>query len=130
METEPALAPDPPPKRVLIVDDDPVWREVLAIGLADAGYHVLAAENGAKAIPIITSEKPDVILLDLLIPVMDGMQLLAWMKEKARSPAPVVVLTCMDSRSVVVEALVAGAADVITKPFRFETLLGKLTTLV
>lgn len=123
-----------PPERVrtkvLIVDDDPVWREVLALGLTDAGYQVTAVENGAKAIPVLTSDRPDVVLLDLLMPVMDGMQLLSWIKEKSKMPLPVIVLTCMDSRSVAVEALVAGAADVISKPLRLETLLGKLTALV
>lgn len=116
-------------KRILIVDDDPVFREVLSIGLSEAGYEVIAVENGAKAMPVITSAPPDVLLVDMLMPAMDGLQLLRWMKEKTKLNVPTLVLTCMDSKDVMVDSLVAGAADVMTKPFHFQALLRKLSTL-
>lgn len=117
------------PRRVLIVDDDEVLRQVLAIGLEDAGYETLQAENGARAIPVIAESRPDVLLVDMLMPVMDGLELLRWVKEKAKLEVPSLVVTCLDARSVLVDCLVAGAADVLTKPFPLEVLLRKLSTL-
>ncbi len=116
-------------KMVLVVDDDPVYRKVLSLGLDSAGYDVLAAENGKEAMRVLSDHKPDIVLLDMLMPVMDGLQFLRWMKEKAQPQIPTLVLTCLDRRSVFVEALVEGATDVITKPFDLTALLRRLSTL-
>jgi len=116
-------------KTVLIIDDDPAYRQVLTMALNASGYRATAAENGARALPIVSNSPPDIILLDMLMPVMDGLQFLRWVKQEAKVSIPIVVLTCMDSRSVVVDALLAGATDVITKPFSLPILIRKLSTL-
>jgi CheY-like chemotaxis protein len=116
-------------RTILIVDDDPIYRQVLAMGLEAAGYKTLAAENGERAIALVNESKPNVILVDMLMPVMDGMQFLRWVKDKAPEPIPTIVLTCLDRRTVAVDALVAGAADVLTKPFSLPLLLKKLSTI-
>jgi CheY-like chemotaxis protein len=116
-------------RTVLIVDDDPIYRQVLAMGLEAAGYRTVAAENGERAVEIVNEAPPDIILLDMLMPVMDGMQFLRWAKEKAPTRIPTLVLTCLDRRTVAVDALVAGAAEVLTKPFSLPALLKKLSTI-
>ena len=116
-------------RQVLIVDDDAIYRQVLARCLEAAGYQAFEAENGERAIEVLGETSPDAILLDMLMPVMDGMQLLRWLKEKAPRPISTIVLTCLDHSSVAGEAFLAGAADVLTKPFSLPALLKKLSTL-
>ena len=122
-------APETKNRTVLIVDDDPIYRQVLSLGLQAAGYGTMEAENGDRAMDVLTSTRPDVILLDMLMPVMDGMHFLRSVKEKGLSSIPTLVLTCLDRRSVAIDALVAGATDVMTKPFSLPALLKKLSTM-
>jgi len=112
--------------KVLIVEDDPVYRELLGLALSSAGHETTLAEHGAKALESVKGSLPDVILLDILMPVMDGMRFLRELREGAKLSTPVVVLTCLDSRSFAVQALVEGATDVLTKPVDIEVLLEKL----
>ncbi len=121
---------EPGKRTVLIVDDDAIYRKVLAKCLEAAGYQALEAEHGESAIEILRQTFPDVILVDMLMPVMDGMQLLLWLKEKAQQPITTIVLTCLDRTEVAGEAFLAGAADVLTKPFSLPALLKRLSTIV
>ncbi len=121
--------PESKKRTVLIVDDDAIYRQVLAKCLDAAGYHTLEAENGERAIEVVGQSPPDVILIDMLMPVMDGMQLLRWLKEKAPRPITAFVLTCLDHGAVSGEAFLAGATDVLTKPFSLPALLKKLSTI-
>lgn len=116
-------------RTVLIVDDDAIYRQVLSMGLEGAGYKTISVENGERAVDAVNEAAPDIILLDMLMPVMDGMQFLRWAKEKGPGPIPTIVLTCLDRRTVAVDALVAGAVDVLTKPFNLHALLKKLSTI-
>lgn len=101
----------------------------MCLALKEAGYRAVAVENGERAMPLVHELKPDFILLDMLMPVMDGMKFLQWLKDKARVSIPTLVLTCLDQRGVAVDALVAGATEVMTKPFQLEILLKKLESL-
>jgi len=120
---------DSSPRSVLIVDDDAIFRQVLSMCLEVAGCKPIEAEHGRRAIELLGQSLPDVILLDMLMPVMDGMQLLRWLKEKLPRPIPTIVLTGLDRKAVVSEALLAGAADVLIKPFSLPVLLNKIATI-
>lgn len=113
-----------------MVEDDAVYRDLLALGLGCEGYDVVTAENGAHALSIVQESKPDAILLDLLMPVMDGLSFLRTIKEEGSAPIPTLVLTCLEERSYAVEALVAGAADVLTKPVDLDDLLRRIEALL
>lgn len=113
-----------------MVEDDAVYRDLLALGLGCEGYDVVTAENGAHALSIVQESKPDAILLDLLMPVMDGLSFLRTVKEEGGAAIPTLVLTCLEERSYAVEALVAGAADVLTKPVDLDDLLRRIETLL
>lgn len=119
-----------PLRTVLIVDDDAIYRQVLSLCLQAAGYNAVEAENGKRAIEIVGQDPPSVILVDMLMPVMDGMQLLRWLKDKAPRPIPTIVLTGLDRGAVAGEALLAGALDVLTKPFSLPALLKRIATIV
>lgn len=102
--------------KVLVIDDDAAFRELLTIALEGSGYAIASAENGANGLNLASRFAPDVILLDLIMPVMDGMRFLRSLRTEIASNVPVIVLTCDGRRSVSVDAVVAGATEVLVKP--------------
>ena len=105
--------------RVLVVDDDPDIRELLVSVLSDDGYQAESARNGRDALEMLDRWPADLIILDLMMPVMDGWTFAARMKEKWA--IPFVVLSA--ATDVDRHALEMGAADVVPKPFDIERLL-------
>ncbi|MFZ5906055.1 MAG: sigma-54-dependent transcriptional regulator [Nitrospirota bacterium] len=108
--------------KILIADDDKNLRKVLVNELSDAGYEVSQAESGTKAIQVLEKEEQDVILLDLNMPGMNGMEILKRIRE-LDIPAEVVILTAYATVSTAVEAMKNGAYDYLTKPFQIEELV-------
>jgi len=81
------------------------------------------------AADLLQNHTPDVLLVDMLMPVMDGLRFLHWLKNEAKLNIPTLVLTCLDGRSIAVDALVAGASDVLIKPITLEALVDKIATV-
>ncbi|MCG2722164.1 MAG: sigma-54 dependent transcriptional regulator [Thermodesulfovibrionales bacterium] len=108
--------------KILIVDDDKNLRKVLVNELSDAGYEVSQADNGIKAVQLIEKEEQDVLLLDLNMPGMNGMEILKQLRE-LDIPTEVVILTAYATVSTAVEAMKNGAYDYLTKPFQIEELI-------
>jgi len=100
---------------VLIVDDDPSVREVLVLYLTQAGFEVREAEDGAEAIESMTAHASDLVLLDIMLPGMDGYDVYRVLRE--RSDAPIIFLTARDEDVDRILGLELGADDYITKPF-------------
>ncbi len=103
--------------RVLIADDIPDTREILMIGLQRAGFEVMQAENGAVALRMVESEKPDVLLLDLRLPEIDGLAVLKQLRARGAHP-PIIIMTASNHPVELERALAAGADAYILKPFR------------
>jgi DNA-binding response OmpR family regulator len=101
--------------RVLIVDDEPMVREVLARYLEQAGFAVSTAEDGEEALAAFDEEQPDLVLLDLMLPRIDGFEVFRRMR--AGSSAPVIMLTARGDETDRVVGLELGADDYVTKPF-------------
>ena len=108
----------------LIIDDEVQIRRLLALALESAGYLVREAETGTLGLQSVALTRPDVILLDLGLPDLDGLTVLQRLREW--SATPVVVLTVRDDESDKVAALDAGADDYVTKPFSTVELLARL----
>lgn len=108
----------------VIIDDEVQIRRLLRVALEAENYHVREAENGALGLIEIANHKPAVILLDLGLPDIDGLEILGRLREW--SEAPVVVLTVRDDVQEKVAALDAGADDYVTKPFSTQELLARL----
>jgi DNA-binding response OmpR family regulator len=103
--------------RVLIVEDHPTMREAMRMVLADEGFVVDQAADGARALDLVASDRPDVILLDLNIPGISGSDLLAALRAtSATSGIPVIVVTAEEEEGRRA-AMQAGAQDYLTKPF-------------
>ncbi len=102
---------------MLIVDDEPTSRTLLAELAAREGYEVLAASGGAEALALMERELVDLLVLDMMMPGVDGLAILAELQKREKLPAlPVVVVTANDDRELRIDALKSGAVDFITKP--------------
>jgi len=110
--------------RILVADDDAQLQRALRITLASRGYDVVAAHDGAEAIELAASSHPDLVLLDLGMPQVDGMDVIRAVR--AWSKVPILVLSGRTDSAEKVEALDAGADDYVTKPFAMDELLARI----
>ena len=111
-------------RSILIIDDEPQIRRVLKTSLSSQGGRVLVAENGEQALEVLRQETVDVVLLDLNMPGMGGLE--ACRAIRAAWNMPIIVISVRDSGPDKVEALDAGADDYVTKPFSFEELMARI----
>lgn len=115
--------------RILIVEDDPAIVRFLERGLAAHGHQAVTVDNGQDGVLMATDESVDFVLLDIMLPSMDGQEVLR--RIRARRPGvPVLMLTARDEVRDKVNALDGGADDYLTKPFDLEELLARMRALV
>jgi len=112
---------------VLVVDDDPDILQTLALCLSTEGYGVLMASNGQEALDVLRQQKPACILLDLMMPVMDGWQFVTEMEKRGWRKAPLLILSA--DRAVQGHATRLHAEAYLAKPFDLDELLGKVSAL-
>ena len=116
------------PTTVLVIDDEPQIRKFLRISLVSQGYNVLEAATGAEGLSQVALNRPDVVVLDLGLPDMDGQQVLRDIREW--SSVPVLVLSVRASEAQKVQALDSGANDYVTKPFGIQEFLARIRALL
>jgi twitching motility two-component system response regulator PilG len=111
-------------KKILVVDDSPTTRKVVVLTLKQKGYTIVQAQDGLEALSKIDEERPDLILLDIILPKMDGYKILSIIKEsKDFKDTPVVMLTSKDGIVNKVKGKLAGSSAYLTKPFQPQELL-------
>lgn len=115
-------------ERILVVDDEPQIRRALSIALGGHGYRVELAESGEAALVALASKPPDAMVLDLVMPGVDGIELLRQTREF--STIPIIVLSARGQESDKVTALDLGADDYLTKPFGTDELLARIRALL
>ncbi|HEX8580086.1 MAG TPA: response regulator [Allosphingosinicella sp.] len=119
------------PKKILVCDDDPLLVDLLQYRLESRGYEVLVAEDGGKALRRLQETRPDAILLDAMMPVIDGYEVLRKIREDASlADIPVIMLTARKQEQDIVTALELGANDYLVKPFIPEELVARLARLL
>src|SRR6187551_2864139 len=121
--------PDGSPLRVLVVDDEPNIAELLRMALRYEGWDVEVALTGSKAVSTAKATKPDAVVLDMMLPDFDGMEVLSRLRAQ-RSDVPVLFLTARDSVEDRVAGLTAGGDDYVTKPFSLEEVVARLRGLM
>jgi two-component system OmpR family response regulator len=115
--------------RVLIVDDEPNIRDLLATSLRFAGYEIQTAANGAQAVAAVTESEPDIILLDVMLPDMNGFSV----TKKLRSSgieAPILFLTARDDVEDKITGLTVGGDDYLTKPFSLDEVVARIQAIL
>ena len=117
--------------RILIVDDDAAIREMVGMALSRAGHEVLQAENTLEARRIIAAKKPDLILLDWMLPGQSGYEFARQLHDDKVSPGlPVIMLTARDQEVDKIAALEAGADDYVSKPFSISELMARIKAVL
>lgn len=116
---------DMTPTRVLVVDDEPAIRRFLRASLTSQGYDIVEAEDGARALAEIGRRPPDIVVLDLGLPDIDGLEIIRRLRQGGNA-APIIVLSSRADEPGKVEALDLGADDYVTKPFGVDELLARL----
>ena len=118
-------------KKILVVDDEPYIRNLLKITLEQAGYTVVTAVDGGEGLKKIHQEKPVLVIMDLMMPVIDGFHLLYLLHEDGIQPIPkIILLTCRTSDRDKNMGHSIGADAYITKPFKAQVLINKVRELL
>src|SRR4051812_16722027 len=121
----PAVGDNAGPVRVLVIEDDERLADVLARGLADAGHEPAVRDNGSDGLAAALGDDYDALVLDWMLPGMDGPAVCRALRAAGREP-PVLMLTARNSVPYRITGLDAGADDSLTKPFSFDELLARL----
>lgn len=116
-------------QRILVIDDDPAVTSVLKRGLSYEGFAVDTASNGAEGLALARERPPDLVILDIMLPGLNGLEVLQRLRA-ADAHLPVLLLTARDAPADQVQGLESGADDYVVKPFTFEVLLARLHALL
>jgi len=118
-------------KTILIVDDHGALRNILSFELEKNGFKTLMAENGERGLQIATFQKPELILLDVMMPKINGFEICRRLKKKTQTKGiPIMMLTAKSQRKDVLEGFQAGAINYIVKPCKFDKLYKKIVDLI
>jgi len=121
-------------RKILVVDDDPSIREILSIQLTRLGYEVFVASDGAEAVTAFTASTPDVILMDLMMPRLDGLascqKIRALEKKAGAKRTPVLFLTARDSTHDKTSAALSGGDEFVAKPVSIQELRERLEAVL
>jgi serine phosphatase RsbU (regulator of sigma subunit) len=122
-DPQPAATPE---YRILVVDDSAINREILAVQVEAEGYQVATAKDGKQAIQMIQTGTFDLILLDIIMPEIDGYQVLKWIRSSPWQNIPTIMISALEQTDSVVKCIEMGAEDYLTKPFNSVLLKARL----
>lgn len=117
-----------PPSKVLIVDDEKALREFVQRNLEIRGFHTLTASDGLEALALFSAHQVDLVILDLMMPHMDGLETIRRIRQ--RSVVPIIVLSALSEEAEKIQALNLGADDYLTKPFGVGELLARVQAVI
>ena len=115
-------------ERILAVDDEPRYLEIIRFNLETAGYRVACAASGEEALEAVAAEEPELMVLDVMLPGIDGFEVLRRVRE--HSSCPIIMLTAKGAEEDKVQGLRLGADDYVTKPFSAQELLARVEAVL
>jgi DNA-binding response OmpR family regulator len=119
------------PPRILVVDDEPMNLDILRTRLGVHGYEILTATNGEEALEVATAQQPDLILLDIMMPKMDGIDVCRHLKADTSLPfTPIIMVTAKADSKDIVAGLEAGAEEYLTKPIDQAALVARVKSML
>ena len=124
-----SVAERTPEARLLVVDDEPGIRELLTASLRFAGFEVFPAADGAEALRLAEQHRPDLVVLDVMLPDLDGFTVTRRLRERGRQ-MPIVFLTARDDTADKVTGLTVGGDDYVTKPFSLEEIVARIRAVL
>lgn len=116
--------------KVLICEDEEVMLTALEFRLRKHGFEVILAEDGRKALQKIKEEVPDVLVADIMMPYVTGLEVLHHIRHELKSSLPVIIISALDNQDVVLEAFEIGANDFISKPFKPDELVLRIKLII
>ena len=108
--------------KILVVEDEPMLLKTIELKLKKEGYEVIALPDGRDALAQLEKEMPDLIITDIMMPYVSGLEIINFVRQKMNMKTPIIMLSAMEQEKVVMEAFELGADDYITKPFSLNEL--------
>lgn len=115
---------------ILIAEDEDILRKMMELRLTKEGYSVKAVANGQEALQHLSEHTPDLVITDIHMPNVSGLEVVGWMKQQSNRTTPVIVLSALGQEHVVMDAFSLGADDYITKPFSLNELVVRVKKLM
>ncbi|MGK0389920.1 MAG: two-component system response regulator VicR [Maribacter sp.] len=109
--------------KILVCEDEEIMLTALEFRLRRQGFSVIKAVNGQAAIDMIAQESPDLVVADVMMPHVTGLELITYIRKKRKSDMPIIMISALEQDEIVLEAFKLGATDFITKPFRPNELI-------
>ncbi len=109
--------------KILICEDEEIMLTALEFRLRKQGYDVIIAEDGKKALQKVEEEQPDILVADIMMPHISGLELIDHIRKQMKSALPVIIISALEEDDIVLEAFRLGATDFITKPFKPNELI-------
>ncbi len=116
--------------KILICEDEEIMLTALEFRLRKQGFDVIKAEDGKAALERITNDSPDLIVADVMMPHITGLELVSHLRDEMKSKVPVIIISALEQDEIVLEAFRLGADDFITKPFRPNELILRIKKIV
>jgi DNA-binding response OmpR family regulator len=116
--------------KILVAEDEPMLLKTIELKLKKEGYEVIVTSDGRQAAEQIESADPDMVITDIMMPYVSGLELINLIRQKLNRKTPVIILSAMEQEKVVMEAFELGADDYITKPFSLNELVIRVKRLV
>lgn len=116
-------------KQILVIEDEPNVAAFIKQGLQESGYKVWVAYDGSKGLELLKQMEIDLVVLDIILPMMDGREVAKKIRELGYSSLPIIMLTALGTTENIVQGLDAGADDYLVKPFKFKELLARIRAL-
>ncbi len=116
--------------KILVSEDEPMLLKTIELKLKKEGYTVIIAKDGREAAYMLEEEDPDMLITDIMMPYVSGLELISIIRKKEQKKIPIIILSAMEQEKVVMEAFDLGADDYITKPFSLNELAIRVKRLM
>ncbi len=116
--------------KILVAEDEPMLLKTIQLKLIKEGYEVITTTDGREAVARINETNPDMVITDIMMPYVSGLEIVSFLRGEASKRIPVIILSAMEQEKVVMEAFDLGADDYITKPFSLNELVIRVKKLI